>query len=136
MQDTGCKMQDRNGSGPGYQVPGTWYPCPIPASQSLTKPYLAYPHVRVFRGQVLGTGFQVPGYLGPGTRYRIHAEDRMPSTEDRANPPAGPFDLDPNGLYTFYEPSPFAEVAEWQTRWTQDPMGATPWGFKSPLPHQ
>jgi hypothetical protein len=102
------------------------------------------PGVRVFRSMsqafrliarlpcwVLGTW-----HLGPGTRYRIHAEDRMPSTEDRANPPAGPFDLDPNGLYTFYEPSPFAEVAEWQTRWTQDPMGATPWGFKSPLPHQ
>jgi len=27
-----------------------------------------------------------PGYLAPGTRYRINAEDRTPSTEDRAKP--------------------------------------------------
>jgi hypothetical protein len=25
-----------------------------------------------------------PGYLAPGTRYRINAEGRTPSTEDRA----------------------------------------------------
>ena len=44
------------------------------------------PRVRVFRRQVPGTGFQVPGtwHLGPGTRYRINAEGRTPSTEDRA----------------------------------------------------
>jgi hypothetical protein len=47
------------------------------------------PRVRVFRGQVPGTGFQIPGtwHLGPGTRYRISAEGRTPSTEDRARPP-------------------------------------------------
>jgi hypothetical protein len=46
------------------------------------------PRVRVFRRQVPGTGFQVPGtwHLGPGTRYRINAEGRTPSTEDRARP--------------------------------------------------
>jgi hypothetical protein len=61
MQDTGCKMQDAG----------------------------CIPRVRVFRRQVPGTGFQVPGtwHLGPGTRYRIDAEGRTPSTEDRARLP-------------------------------------------------
>jgi hypothetical protein len=29
-----------------------------------------------------------------------------------------------------------AGVVEWQTRRTQNPVGVTPWGFKSPLRHQ
>ena len=43
---------------------------------------------RVFR-LVPGTGYQVSGtwHLGPGTRYRINAEGRIPSTEDRAGRP-------------------------------------------------
>jgi hypothetical protein len=55
MQDAGCKIQDAG----------------------------CIPRVRVFRRQVPGTGFQVPGtwHLGPGTRYRINAEGRTPSTE-------------------------------------------------------
>jgi hypothetical protein len=32
MQDTGCTMQDRKGSDPGYPVPGTWYLTPMPHS--------------------------------------------------------------------------------------------------------
>jgi len=32
MQDTGCMMQDRNGSDSGYLVPGTWYLAPVPHS--------------------------------------------------------------------------------------------------------
>jgi len=58
------------------------------------------PHVRVFRSvnresrrypglpfrYRYSAGCQVsgPGYLAPGTRYRINAEGRTPSTEDRA----------------------------------------------------
>jgi hypothetical protein len=34
-----------------------------------------------YEHQVSGTW-----YLGPGIRYRINAEDRTPSTEDRARP--------------------------------------------------
>jgi len=36
-----------------------------------------------------GIGYQVPStrHLGPDTRYRIDAEGRVPSTEDRARPP-------------------------------------------------
>ena len=35
------------------------------------------------------SGYLVPGtwYLVPDTRYRINAEGRTPSTEDRARPP-------------------------------------------------
>jgi hypothetical protein len=50
------------------------------------------PRVRVFRrqGQVPGTRYRVPAiwHLGPGTRHwsRSDAEDRTPSTEDRARP--------------------------------------------------
>jgi len=38
---------------------------------------------------VPGPGYQVSGtsYLAPDTRYRINAEDRTPSTEDRVWPP-------------------------------------------------
>jgi len=34
MQDTGCTMQDRKGSDPGYLVPGTWYLAPSPHFKS------------------------------------------------------------------------------------------------------
>jgi len=39
-----------------------------------------------FRYPIPGPGFQVSGtwYLGPGTWYRIRAEGRILSTEDRA----------------------------------------------------
>jgi hypothetical protein len=39
--------------------------------------------------QVSGTRCWVPAtwHLGPDTRYRIDAEDRTPSTEDRVRPP-------------------------------------------------
>lgn len=30
---------------------------------------------------------------------------------------------------------PLAGVAEWQTRWIQNPLLETEWGFKSPLRH-
>jgi hypothetical protein len=84
-------MQDRKGSDSGYLVPWTWYLEPVPHSHTsnLNK---AIPRVRVFRSMrrafrlVPGTGYQVSGtwHLGPGTRYRINAEGRTPSTEDRA----------------------------------------------------
>jgi hypothetical protein len=32
MQDTGCTMQDKNGSDSGHRVPGTWYLTPTPHS--------------------------------------------------------------------------------------------------------
>jgi hypothetical protein len=57
----------------------------FPAS-CILHPVSRVPRVRVFRRRAPDTGFQVPGtwHLGPGTRYRINAEDRTPSTEDRA----------------------------------------------------
>jgi hypothetical protein len=34
MQDTGCTMQDKNGSDSAYLVPGTWYLAPFPHFKS------------------------------------------------------------------------------------------------------
>jgi hypothetical protein len=34
MQDTGCTMQDKNGSDSAYLVPGTWYRAPYPHLKS------------------------------------------------------------------------------------------------------
>jgi len=68
MQGVGCRIQDAG--------------CTIQDAGCI-------PRVRVFRRQVPGTGYPVPGtwHLGPGTRYRIDAEGRTPSTEDRARLP-------------------------------------------------
>jgi hypothetical protein len=44
------------------------------------------------------------------------------------------FLLNPKRLLVIYNNSR-AGVVEWQTRRTQNPVGATLWGFKSPLRH-
>ena len=102
----------RRRSGPRYQdpAPGTWYRTlkgrpgyrrdsrfmfqktrirGLHPTSCILYPASCIPHVRVFRRQVAGARFQVPGTwrLGPGTRYRINAEGRIPSTEDRAGRP-------------------------------------------------
>ena len=88
--------------GPGYLAPGTWYPAPEPVRRRgpntehrrpgpatgkrapgvcILHPASCIPRVRVFEDKRL-----VPGSRSrvPGTRYRINAEGRTPSTEDRA----------------------------------------------------
>jgi hypothetical protein len=79
-------MQDRKGSDPGYPVPGTCLRktrTPSMHPVSIRTPCAGFSRT--------GTRYRVPAiwHLGPGTRHRsrIDAEDRTPSTEDRARPP-------------------------------------------------
>jgi hypothetical protein len=66
---------------------GEW--CQVPGKRNPSPFYLAYPVCEFFENRSPDTGFRVPGtwHLGPGTRSRINAEGRTPSTEDRAWPP-------------------------------------------------
>jgi len=105
-------MQDRNSPDSGYLVPGTPTPLPYPVKSyallsfemriwdagsgfALRQGLSCILHTpcagfsKREPGIPPGIGCQVPStsYLVPDTRYRINAEDRTPSTEDRARLP-------------------------------------------------
>jgi hypothetical protein len=69
----------------GSQVPGTGSPGPS-APSILHHAYPVCGFSKREPGIPPGIWYQVPGtrHLGPDTRYRINAEGRTPSTEDRA----------------------------------------------------
>jgi len=91
MQDTGCMMQDRNGSDSAYLVPGTWYPAPEPVRRRGPNTEHRGPSPATRKRAHRGCILHIPcaGFSKAGTRHRSRsdAEDRTPSTEDRARPP-------------------------------------------------